>query len=275
MTAGNWLNYDGLYLQYGTQKAVADMGGAYVMYGPWRVMEFMISPGAMSVSSPSGAANTTALPSSFQGTVASQTAAANTGIIDYTTFFPLQATAPITAASGNVLSFVSPQIYISQIDFETIVPWSAGGGSGTGLTGIGLVYPLPSSTVPSWVQTTNPGGAGAGVNLLGAITIANNMLNQGRHWTFFADGTMINLLTSPATPIDTNYPVPGTFLTTDKGSISLTTPAATILPGGIANNAYVSAIVSGGQFTQATAGGLSLFTIKWRQMFSINDATQI
>jgi hypothetical protein len=278
MVAGNWLNNDGLWLQFGTTKAVPELAGDYQMYGPWRELEAFIAPAATSFGTPVGQANSLPLPSSFQGTVASQTAAANTGIISYTTFFPLQPTAPVTAASGSVLSFVNPQIYISQIDLETFVTWSAGGGSGTGLTGVGLVVPLPvagSNATAAWVQTTNPSGTSAGVQLLGATTIANSMLNAGRHWTFFADGTMVNLLTSPGTPIDTNYPVPGTFLTTDKGSLSITTPAEAFLPGGLPNNAYISAIVSGGQFTQATAGGLSSLRIKYRQMYSINDATQI
>jgi hypothetical protein len=270
MVAGNWLNNDGLWLQYGTQKAVPELAGDYQMYGPWRELEAWIAPAATSFGTPVGQASSSPLPSSFQGTVASQTAAANTGIISYTTFFPLQPTAPVTAASGSVLSFVNPQLWIDQYDFETFVTWSAGGGSGTGITGIGLVVPLPvagSNATAAWAQVTpNPG-----VQLWGATTIANGMLAIGRHWTAYADGTMINLLTPPGTPIDTNYPVPGLWV----GNVPLTTLAEAFLPGGLPNNAYLSCIVSGGQFTQATAGGLSSLRIKYRQMYSINDATQI
>ncbi len=270
MVAGNWLNNDGLWLQFGTTKAVPELAGDYQMYGPWRELEAFIAPAATSFGSPAGQANSTALPSSFQGTVASQTAAANTGVISYTTFMPLQPTAPITAATGSVLSFVNPQLWIDQIDLETFVVWSAGGGSCTGLTGVGLVVALPvtpSGGAAAWAQVT----PNAGVQLLGATTIANSMLALGRHWTFFADGTMINLLSPPATPIDTNYPVAGSWL----GNVPLTTLSESFLPGGLPNNAYISAIVSGGQMTQATAGGLSSLRIKYRQMYSINDATQI
>lgn len=270
MTAGNWLNYDGLYLQYGTQKAVPELGASYVMYGPWREIEAFIAPGATSFGSPANANNSLPLPSSFQGTVASQTAAANTGIISYTTLIPLQPTAPVTAASGSVLTFINPQIWIDQVDFETFVTWSAGGGSGTGLTGVGLVVALPVTTTggpAAWAQVT----PNAGVQLWGATTIANGMLAIGRHWTAFADQTMMELITPPATPIIANYPVPGLWM----GNMPLTTLTETMLPGNLPNNAYISAIVSGGQFTQATAGGLSSIRIKYRQMYSINDASQI
>jgi hypothetical protein len=261
MVAGNWLNNDGLWLQFGTQKAIPELGGEYVMYGPWRELEFWISLGALSLGTPTNQAPTAALPSSFQGTVASQTAAANTGIISYTTLFPLQCTAPVTAASGSVLSLINPQLYISQIDLECFVLWAAGGGSGTGLTGVGLVVPLPvagSNTTAAWAQVT----PNAGAQLLGTTAIAKQNA-VGMHYTWYADGSSFGTST-PGTA--------GSWL----GNVPLTTLSETgVLPGGLPNNAYVSAIASGGQFTQATAGGLSSLRIKMRQMYSINDATQI
>jgi hypothetical protein len=143
---------------------------------------------------------------------------------------------------------------------ETFVAWSAGGGSGTGLTGVGLVAVLPiagSQTVAAWAQITpNPG-----VQLLGTTT--NAQLALGKHWMYLADGTIIGS-TTPG--------VAGSWL----GNVPLTTLSETgVLPGGLPNNAYLSAIVSGGQYTQATAGGLTSLRIKYRQMYSINDATQI
>ena len=265
MVAGNWLNNDGLWLQYGAQKAIPELAGDYVMFGPCRELEAWISHGALSIGTPVNQAPTLPLPSSFQGTVASQTAAANTGIISYTTLMPLQATAPVTAAAGSVLSLVNPQLWISQVDLETFVAWSAGGGAGTGLTGVGLVTALPiagSQTVAAWAQIT----PNAGVQLLGASTIAKMAL--GTHYTIYADGSQFGSSTNGAF---TAGPVAGSWM----GNVPLTTLAETFLPGGLPNNAYISAIVSGGQFTQATAGGLTSLRVKYRQMYSINDATQI
>src|SRR5208282_1305079 len=81
MVAGNWLKYDGLYLQYGTQKALPEYGGDYIVYGSTRELEVLISLGAMVIGSPTGNIATAALPTSFQGAVASQSATANTGIV--------------------------------------------------------------------------------------------------------------------------------------------------------------------------------------------------
>lgn len=43
MVAGNWFNNDGLYLQYGTSKAVPTTMGDYLSYGEWRDIEFTIN----------------------------------------------------------------------------------------------------------------------------------------------------------------------------------------------------------------------------------------
>lgn len=42
MVSGSWFNNDGLMLQYGTQKAIPEPGGDYLMYGPNRVMEVVV-----------------------------------------------------------------------------------------------------------------------------------------------------------------------------------------------------------------------------------------
>lgn len=261
MTTGNWLNNDGLPLFFGVSKAIIDQGGDYVQWGPYRELEALISLGALSIGNPANQANVAALPSSFQGTVASQTAAANTGIVSNTTLFPLQATAPVTAAnSSGILTITSPQLWISQIDLEVLVIAAAGGGSGTGLTGIGLVTTLPiagSQTVAAYAQIT----PNAGVQFLGTCANAR-MATMGMHYTWYADGTAFGTATPPTTP--------GWL-----GNIPLTTLSETFLPGSLPNNAYISAIVSGGQYTQSGAGGMVSLRIKYRQLYTINDATQI
>ena len=42
MSAGSWYNNDTLYLQYGTRKAVSELGGDYKSYGDTREMEIAI-----------------------------------------------------------------------------------------------------------------------------------------------------------------------------------------------------------------------------------------
>lgn len=50
MTAGNWRNSDGLYLQYGTQKAVPTTMGVYMVYGDTRELEFTLTPSTLTTS---------------------------------------------------------------------------------------------------------------------------------------------------------------------------------------------------------------------------------
>lgn len=266
MVAGNWLNNDGLWLQYGVTKAIPEMGGDYAMYGPYRELEVFISLGQLSIGNPANQANVAALPSSFQGTVASQTAAANTGIVSYTNFFPLQATAPVVLGTGTpgILTLTSPQLWISQVDMEILVP-AATAGSATGIAGVGLVTALPvNGTNPSsWAQIT----PNAGVQLLGAVTNAK-MTGNGKHYTIYADGSIFG--TGGVTTA--NQPVAGSWM----GNVPLTTLAETFLPGSLPNNAYLSCITTGSaQYTSAADAGLFSFRVKYRQLYTINDATQI
>ena len=48
MSSGSWTNSDGLYLQYGTTKATAEVGGDYLAYGQLRVAEVLVNVGTMS-----------------------------------------------------------------------------------------------------------------------------------------------------------------------------------------------------------------------------------
>lgn len=62
MVGGSWMNNDGLYLQYGTQKAVPTVAGDYLSYGELREIELTITPSSLTTS-PAILANTTVLPS--------------------------------------------------------------------------------------------------------------------------------------------------------------------------------------------------------------------
>jgi hypothetical protein len=47
MVGGSWFNNDGLYLQYGTQKAVPTVTGDYLSYGEWRDIELTLNLAAL------------------------------------------------------------------------------------------------------------------------------------------------------------------------------------------------------------------------------------
>lgn len=48
MSSGSWTNSDGLYLQFGTSKATAEVGGDYLAYGANRVAEVTVNIGSLS-----------------------------------------------------------------------------------------------------------------------------------------------------------------------------------------------------------------------------------
>lgn len=60
MVGGSWTNNDGLFLQYGTSKAVPTTAGDYLSYGEWRDIEFTVTLSSLTTS-PTIIANTTFL----------------------------------------------------------------------------------------------------------------------------------------------------------------------------------------------------------------------
>lgn len=60
MVGGSWTNPDGLFLQYGTSKAVPTTAGDYLSYGEWRDIEFTVTLSSLTTS-PTIIANTTFL----------------------------------------------------------------------------------------------------------------------------------------------------------------------------------------------------------------------
>lgn len=61
MTTGSWNNNDGLYIQYGTSKAVATTMGDYLSYGDTREIEFTVTMSGLTTT-PVIQGNTTFLP---------------------------------------------------------------------------------------------------------------------------------------------------------------------------------------------------------------------
>lgn len=238
MSAGFWNNPDGLPIQFGTQKAIPELGGNYLMYGENREIETYINLGATSFGV--NAVQNPALPSSFVGTGTPNAA----GIVSMTTLFPLQATAPVTVAdSTGLLTISKPQLYIDQIDLEVLVAANAGSGGATGLTGIGFATISPSTasgTNSTFVQVT----PNAGVQLLGAC--ANAKMAANMHYTWYGDGTA----TGTASP-----PTAGAWL----GNVPLVTNAITPLP----TYGLISAIAAGGTYSGSSGGGLLKLRIRY------------
>lgn len=251
MSAGFWINNDGLAVQYGTQKVIPELGGDFLMYGENREVEAYISIGQTTFGQ--GGPNSftiPALPGSFTGTSTPIAA----GIQSMTTLFPLQLTPPIlTASGGNGLLLTTTQLWIDQIDLEVLVTASAGAGTATALTGIGLVTTNPTSNsgvASAFVQVTpNPGvqllGAGAGA--------AFTNLTSGKHWTYYSDGSTFG----SATP-----PTAGSWL----GNVPQVTNTITPLP----TNAWISTIANG-TITGTTAAGLLKLRIRYNIYGSISQ----
>lgn len=245
MSTGTWLNQDGLYLQFGTQKAVPEVGGEYLVYGDIREVETYICLAATQWGPPTAGTGLAvpALPSSFVGTGT----AIQAGVQSLTTLFPLQQTAPVTASAGTtgVQVLAAPQLFIDSIELECLISAAAGTGGATGLTGIGLVTVNP--TTQAFVQVT----PNAGTQLFGAIT--NAKMVAGAKWYMDPDGTFFG----SATP-----PVAGSWFTTTTPNglnVPLVTNSITPLP----TNAYISAIAAGGTYSGSGATGLLRMRVKY------------
>jgi hypothetical protein len=253
MVAGNWLNQDGLYLQFGTQKAVPEVGGDYLMYGDTRVAEFYIPLAQTTFGSPTTGTNvfTFGVPNGFTSNTLPQ-GPGSAGVVSLTTLLPLQVTAPATGSS-----IVQTQVWCDGVDVETLITANAGStGTATGLSGVGLVYYNPTSTV--YVQAA----PNAGTQLLGATS--NAQMTQGNKWTFWPVASSAAMTPFPTTTPPTggnwggNFPV----LTGAPTVPQLTSPSN---PSGFPEWAYVAAWGTGGNgvYTGTSAAGLLRFRVRY------------
>jgi hypothetical protein len=236
MVAGTWLNQDGLYLQFGNQKAVPEIAGDYLIYGETREVEsyiplvpFQLTAGGQQVPAP---------PTAFSGT----TTAAAAGIQSLTTLIPLQLTAPVTTTTGGVLLLSNPQLFFEQVEIETLV--TAAGGTSVSI-GLATINP----TTQQFVQVT----PNAGVQLIDTVVIANLTSNKKITWnspgtTGISSGTAANNTIAGG----------GAWL----GNVPLVTNAITPLP----TAAYISTIATG-TFTN----GLLKFRLKYTVYGTINQ----
>lgn len=264
MVAGYWPNQDGLYLQYGTQKAVPEVGGDYLSYGDWREIETYISLATTQIGGTAGGAyvQIPALPSSFSGT----TNAIAAGIQSLTTFFPLQQTAVVnSASSGNGLILVNPQIFLDTVELQCLVTANAGTGGATGLTGVGLAYLTEAGASSAFAQVA----PNAGVQFLGSTL--NAAMTTGATYTFRANanntagtGGAGYLQYSTA---NTATVTAGSWL----GNVPITTSFLNGSSGALATSANISAIAAGGTYSGTTAAGLLKLRIRYNIYGAINQ----
>jgi hypothetical protein len=63
MVGGTWLNPDGLFVQFGTNKAIPEVAGDYLSYGDTREIEATIVLSTLTAATPTVISNTTFFPS--------------------------------------------------------------------------------------------------------------------------------------------------------------------------------------------------------------------
>jgi hypothetical protein len=185
MVSGTWFNQDGLYLQYGTQKAVPEVGGDYLIYGETREIEQLIPlvPYQLTTSGQ-------AVPGPAQTTFSGSTTAAAAGIQSLTTLVPLQQTAPVTTTTSGTLLLSNPQIFIEEVTIEGLV--SAAGGTSIS---VGLVTDSPGTPNSTFVQVS----PNAGVQIVNGLLTANMV--AGQRVSFTQPGTTGLVWSVGATPV--------------------------------------------------------------------------
>jgi hypothetical protein len=180
MVAGNWFNQDGLYLQFGTQKQVPEIGGDYLVYGNTREVEQYIPLVPTQFGSPATTGGSPFVvpgaPTSFSGTGT----AIQAGIQSLTTLMPLQATLPTGLTSGTII-LDRTQLFIEEVTVETIV----GATGGTSIA-VGLVTTsgLPGAPNATFVQVT----PNAGAQILNGLVTAR-MATPGQRTSFTIPGS--------------------------------------------------------------------------------------
>ena len=217
MATGFWLDPDGRPRQFGTSKAIPEVGGEYLIYGETREIEQLIP--LVPYATGSGGVQVPAPPTSFVGTGTPIQA----GIQSLTDIVPLQIN-PVTTVSGGVLTFTTNQLFFEQVEVDTII----GATGGTSIS-VGLAAVSPGTPSSSYVQVT----PNAGVQLINGLLIAN-IATSGQKTTWNLPG---------ATGIQSGAAANNTIAGGGSwlGTVPLVTNAITPLP----SKAYISTIATG------------------------------
>jgi len=220
MVSGYWTNQDGLPLQYGTLKAQPELGGDYLIYAETREIETYVA--LVPTTWGTGGIQVPAIPTTFSGT--GQPIAA--GIQSMTTMFPLQITAVNTG--GTTISFTNTQVFVEQVDVETLI-------GATGGTSISMGLATNTSGTSAAFAQVAPN---AGVQIINGLLTAN-MATSGFRATFTQPGSTGFRWDAPGTAIAGG----GTWLT---GNIPITTTTATgVANTPLAEQAFLSTIATG------------------------------
>jgi hypothetical protein len=251
MSAGQWTNADGLPLNFGTNKALSELGGDYLAYGDTREVETYINF-APTYWSAGSAAGTPTIPTPISGATFNGTGTpAQAGIVSMTTLFPLQtvangfSTAGGSAFTGNasgVFLVNNSQLWIDSIELEVLSTFNAGASGTCTSFAVGLV--TWSNTSNAWVQVT----PNTGVQVMGTAVVAN--LVAGKHWVWMSDGSVFGSASASA-------PTAGSWL----GNVPLVTNAIVPLP----TNAFfaVQGITATSTVAGSGAGGLARLRVHY------------
>ncbi len=223
MSTGFWVNQDGLPLQFGVLKAQPELGGDYLIYGETRTLEQIIALVPYQLGT--GGVTVPAAPTTFSGTGTPIQA----GIQSMTTMFPLQVTSPVVTTSGGVLTLTNTQLFIEEIDVQTVI----GATGGTSIN-VGLVT-TTSGTSAGFAQVA----PNAGVQILNTFPIAS-MATAGQRATFNVAGSTAGFQWAAAAPTTTTGA--GAWL----GNVPITTTTATgVANTPLADQAFLSTIATG------------------------------
>ena len=237
MATGFWLDPDGRPRQFGTSKAIPEVGGEYLIYGETREIEQLIP--LVPYATGTGGVQVPAPPTSFVGTGLT---AISAGIQSLTDIVPLQIN-PVTTVSGGVLTFTTNQLFFEQIEVDTIV----GAAGGTSIA-VGLVFALPGNPSGTYVQCTpNPG-----VQLIDTMLLAT-INTTGKKTTWNLPGA-----TGIQGGVANTVAGGGAWL----GTVPLVTNAVTPLP----SKAYISTIATG-----AFTNGLIKLRLKYTVYGNISN----
>jgi len=229
MTSGFWMNQDGLPLQFGTQKAIPEISGDYVIYGENREVETYIpfvptTWGTGNVSVPG------VQTSAFSGTGTPIAA----GIQSMTTLMPLQITAPQTA-SGSALTLSNTQIFIERVELVTIqqvLPITL-------TMNVGLALATAGSPSGSFVQVTpNAGGQLIGTDGTSGTTLTlTAVVGDTGSYTIFNRPFGVGTAFHGGVPVVT--------VGTGGGWVGVAMPLVTNAITPLPTNAFISTLVTG------------------------------
>src|SRR6266446_6143947 len=189
MVAGFWYNQDGLPLQYGTQKAIPELGGDYLVYGETREIEQLIPLVPMVI-----AGNTVpAPPTTFTG----NTTVIAAGIQSLTNLVPLQVNAVNTGGTSIAVGLVTTSPGSPNSTFVQVTPNAGSQLIGTLATanmvaGQRVSFTQAATTGLRWDTATAVGTSGNWMGNVPLVTNAITPLPQSAWISTIATGAFTN-----------------------------------------------------------------------------------